>query len=34
MNYTLFPTSQTGLQALKSGRVDACVRDLRSTAVA
>jgi hypothetical protein len=33
MNFTLFPTSRTGLQA-PTGRVDACVRDLRSTAVA
>lgn len=33
MIFTLFPTSQTGLQAL-TGRADACVRDLRSTAVA
>ena len=32
MNYTLFPTSQTGLQAL-TAPVDACARDLRSTAV-
>jgi hypothetical protein len=31
MNFTLFPTSQTGLQALKTGRVDACVRELRRT---
>ena len=34
MNFTLFPTSRTGLQGLKTGRVDACVRDLRSMAVA
>jgi hypothetical protein len=34
MNFTLFPTSLTGLQVLKTGRVDACVRDPRSTAVA
>ena len=35
MNFTLFPipTSQAGLQALTS-RVDACMRDLRGTAVA
>jgi hypothetical protein len=33
MNFTLFPTSQAGLQSLTS-RVDARMRDLRSTAVA
>lgn len=33
MNFTLFPTSRTGLHPLTS-RVDACLRDLRCTAVA
>jgi hypothetical protein len=37
MNFTLitlYRTSPTGLQALKTGRMDACVRELRRTAVA
>jgi hypothetical protein len=33
MNFTFFPTSQTGLLALTS-HLDACARDLRRTAVA
>lgn len=33
MNFILFPASQTGLHPLTS-RVDACMRDLRGTAVA
>jgi len=33
MNFILFPASQPGLQAPTS-RVDACMRDLRGTAVA